>query len=126
MKRLALTLFCLLFLSLVFLTTGARAELRSADMELHLQEGFIGQRVIVLVDGKTIADEASVITKLMLGLAQIIELNVAPGQDVLITIKGDPDIQHSFTVRPDRPFVTVTQTEAGWMLAFPEHAPGYL
>lgn len=95
-------------------------------MELHLQEGFTGQRVVIAVNGAVVAEIASATTKLMLGLAEIVQLDVTPGQEVWIRVEGDDGAEQSFTAKDTQEFVTVTRVDGGLVLGFPAQSPGYV
>jgi len=55
------------------------------SLELHLQEGFSGQAVIVAVDAQVCA-RFDARTRLQLGLAHVETLSVEPGQTVTVEV----------------------------------------
>jgi hypothetical protein len=63
--------------------------------ELHFQEGFSGENVEVLLDGRTMA-EFEARTRMQIGVAHIEKLALDPGQTITVRIK-DRDIEGSIT-----------------------------
>lgn len=54
-----------------------------ATLQVHLQEGFEGEPVVLRLGGRIVADRPSVSTRPQLGLAEIVRLDVPPGHHVL-------------------------------------------
>ncbi|MFL5403888.1 MAG: hypothetical protein ACJ8BF_13835 [Gemmatimonadales bacterium] len=54
-----------------------------STVHVHLQEGFDGEPVILRLDGRVVANRATVRTRQQLGLAEIIQLDTSPGHHEL-------------------------------------------
>lgn len=69
-------------------------------LQVHLREGFEGERVVVVVGDRTVLDAPDVRTRMQLGLAQIVEAEVpdapttvrveVPGRARTCTLTVDP------------------------------------
>lgn len=105
---------------------GDAIESQKIEMEIHFQEGFFGQNVRIDIGNESLIEVTAATTKLMIGLAEIVKLNVADGQKIIISVEGEPESGQTFFAQSDRPFVVVSRTESGLTLDFPEKTPGYL
>lgn len=54
-----------------------------ASLHVALEEGFGGEEVVVLVDGREVFAGADVRTRLQIGLAKSFDVEVAPGRHVV-------------------------------------------
>ena len=83
-------------------------------LHVHLQDGFLNQRVTLSVDGRVACEKPNVRTKPQLGLAATVELEVPEGA---ITVEVRlPDSGQSHTVALDAaatPFLGVSLGEDG-------------
>ena len=92
--------------------------------ELHLQEGFGGETVIVEVDGAEIA-RVEARTRMQIGLAHIEKLGLKPGQTVGVRL---PDLNLSTEHRlvAGQPFIQVRLENGALRVKATETTPGYL
>lgn len=72
---------------------GGRSQALVALASLHvaLEEGFDGEEVVVLVDGREVFSCAAVRTRLQIGLAKSFDVEVAPGRHAVecrLTTRG--------------------------------------
>ncbi len=92
--------------------------------ELHLQEGFSGEGVEVLVDGETVA-EFEARTRMQIGAAHVEKLTLDPGQTVTVRIR-DRDIQGSITATSGKHFIIVNMSGSLLNMKSSDERPGYI
>jgi hypothetical protein len=92
--------------------------------ELHFQEGFSGERVEVLVDGRSMA-EFEARTRMQIGVAHIEKLALDPGQTVTVRIR-DRDIEGSITAAAGKKFIIVNMSGDLLTVKNSDALPGYL
>jgi hypothetical protein len=92
--------------------------------ELHLQEGFSGEGVEVLVDGETVA-EFDARTRMQIGVAHVEKLALDPGQTVTVRIRGG-DIQGSITATAGKKFIIVNLSGSLLNMVSRKERPGYI
>ncbi|WP_328505192.1 hypothetical protein [Streptomyces sp. NBC_00391] len=60
-------------------------------LQIALQEGFLGEHVVVAVDGTVVLDDPSVHTRRQIGLARSLEVPVRDGGvTVEVSVRGGP------------------------------------
>jgi archaellum component FlaF (FlaF/FlaG flagellin family) len=92
--------------------------------ELHVQEGFSGESVEVLVEGRIVATfEAR--TRMQIGVAHVEKLLLDPGQTVTVRIK-DRDVEGSITAVAGKRFIIVNMQGDLLTLKNSDALPGYL
>ncbi|MBY3249868.1 hypothetical protein [Rhizobium laguerreae] len=94
------------------------------DFELHLQEGFDGETVVIEVDGVEIA-RVEARTRMQTGLAHIEKLRLKPGQTVVVRLP-DLSLSAEHRVVAGRPFIQVTLKNGALRIDATETTPGYL
>ncbi|MFE0186774.1 hypothetical protein [Streptomyces sp. NPDC059008] len=63
-------------------------------LKIALEEGFSGQHVVVSVDGTVVLDETDVRTRLQIGLARSVEVQVPDGgHSVEVRVEGEPPLR---------------------------------
>ncbi len=92
--------------------------------ELHLQEGFSGEGVEVLVDGEIVA-EFEARTRMQIGVAHVEKLVLDPGQTVTVRIR-DGDIQGSIKATTGKKFIIVNLSGRLLNMQISNERPGYL
>ncbi|MDP8977975.1 MAG: hypothetical protein M3N17_05290 [Actinomycetota bacterium] len=68
-----------------------------ASLHVALQEGFGGEGVVVLVDGREVFSDPDVRTRLQIGLAKSFDVEVAPGRHLVecrLTGRDNPVARH--------------------------------
>lgn len=94
------------------------------DIEVHFQEGFVGQQIDISVDGQLmISFEAR--TRFQTGLAHIEPMTVREDQVVAIAI-DELGIRDSFHIEASFPYVTVNLADGQMLIRQTEMLPGYL
>lgn len=94
-----------------------------ASYELHFQEGFAGETVVVLVDDAVVARfEAR--TRMQIGLAHIEKVPLSPGQ--VVTIRVGRSAATSLTVEPARTFIEINYRGDALSIEAMPSSPGYL
>lgn len=96
----------------------------ATDCELHLQEGFAGETVVIEVDGAEIA-RVEARTRMQIGLAHIEKLRLKPGQTVAVRLPG-LNLSAGHRVTAGRPFIQVTLENGTLRIKATETTPGYL
>jgi hypothetical protein len=97
-------------------------------LQVQLRDGFVGERVVVALDGRVILDEGDVRLRPQIGIARLVEDEVpARALDVRVALP-DRGTAASLRVDPTRtPAVAVTVGDDGVPSLTPEDAPrGYL
>lgn len=94
------------------------------SIEIHFQEGFVDDEMKIIVSGKLRHHAKDLNTKLMLGLADIVTLEVKV--DELIEITGRDNFTIGFKANPSDPFVTISKKDKETKIGFRENTPGYL
>lgn len=92
--------------------------------ELHFQEGFSGEQVELLVDGRSMA-EFEARTRMQIGVAHIEKLALDPGQTVTVRMK-DRDVEGSITAVAGKKFIIVNISGDLLTLKNSDATPGYL
>jgi hypothetical protein len=92
--------------------------------ELHLQEGFSGEGVEVLVDGEIVA-EFEARTRMQIGVAHVEKLALDPGQTVTVRIR-DGDIQGSITATAGKKFIIVNLSGSLLSMKNSDEMPRYI
>ncbi len=95
-----------------------------ARIEVHFQEGFHGQRVRLMVAGRTVADFLAR-TRVQTGRAHVETLDLDDGDEVLIRL-DDPPLEERVVVDVGKPFVTVYFNDQQLNLHKESRMPGYL
>jgi hypothetical protein len=96
----------------------------SVDSEIHFQEGFADETVLVAVDGVEIA-RFTASTRMQLGLAHIERLRLDPGQTVTVGLP-DRSLKVAHVVEERRPFVQVNLEQGDLRIHSTETTPGYV
>jgi len=104
--------------------TPAEDRAMAMDCELHLQEGFTGETVVIEVDGQEIT-RVEARTRMQIGLAHIEKLSLTPGQMVAIRLPG-VNLSAEHRVTAGRPFIQVTLENGALRFKATEFTPGYL
>jgi hypothetical protein len=52
-------------------------------LHIHLQDGFVGEPVVIRLAGRTLSEKSQVRTRPQIGLAEIIELDLPAGHHTL-------------------------------------------
>ena len=94
------------------------------NCELHLQEGFAGETVVIEVDGVEIV-RVEARTRMQIGLAHIEKLGLKPGQTVAVRLP-DLNLLTEHRVVAGRPFIQVTLENGALRVKAAETSPGYL
>jgi hypothetical protein len=92
--------------------------------ELHLQEGFTGEGVEVLVDGESVA-EFEARTRMQIGAAHVEKLALDPGQTVTVRIR-ERNIQGSITAMTGKKFIIVNMSGSLLNIRNSDERPGYV
>lgn len=95
------------------------------QIEFHWQEGFYQQPVSMAAGGKVVA-EFDATTRLQTGLANIVTLDLQNGEEVMLTVGGDPAGAATVTVDAARPYVTVNWVDGELRFDMVDRQPGYL
>lgn len=90
--------------------------------EFHFQEGFLGQKIDLLVEGKLRASFKAK-TRFQTGLAHIEPLMLHDGEEVVIRQEGK---DKAFRVDQGKPFVTLGISDGTLTIDGREQSPGYL
>ncbi|KPP87338.1 MAG: hypothetical protein HLUCCA08_05245 [Rhodobacteraceae bacterium HLUCCA08] len=95
------------------------------QIEFHFQEGFTGQGVSITSQGAVLAD-VTARTRLMTGLAEIVPLDLQHGEEVTLSVGGDPAKTMPVSIDTATPFVTINMEENGLQVSQTDRRPGYL
>ncbi|MEM9797443.1 MAG: hypothetical protein AAF919_13195 [Pseudomonadota bacterium] len=94
------------------------------ELEIHLQEGFHGETIVISVDGETVGRvraESSFAT----GLAHIEPIHADKGQMLDLAIEGT-GTHATLPVAPEAPFVTLNLRDGALICGATERRPGYV
>jgi len=97
---------------------------RKTNIEIHFQEGLFEERINIFVSGKIRHKAENLTTKLMLGLAEIVTLEVETGE--LIEIRGLKNLTIGFNADNDNPYVTISKEGAQTKIEFTNSSLGYV
>lgn len=92
--------------------------------ELHFQEGFIGDGLTILLDGKRVK-AVKPRTRMQTGLAQIETIDAAPGQTLAIHASKSGE-SAQLTLRKGQQFVNINRLATGLVIESADVSPGYL
>lgn len=105
------------------LFSAALAEPRRTGFEFHFTEGFSGQEVRIVMDGRVIA-RAELRTRFQIGLAHIEAVGLPGGKEVIVDLGRDGEAR--LRLDEERPFVTVSLAGGKLTVAASADRPGYL
>lgn len=94
------------------------------QIELHFTEGFSGEEISILVEGRIVA-EFSAQTKLQTGLAHIEMLDLPDGEEVVVKITRPKTSVH-LDVDASHPFVTFALQDGVLLTRKTDLRPGYV
>lgn len=94
------------------------------DVELHFQEGFGGETVVVTVDGAEVA-RVMARTRMQIGLAHIETLRLTPGQTVTIGLP-EQSLVAVHAIEAGKPFVQIALEGGALRIRSSETSPGYM
>lgn len=93
------------------------------EIELHLQEGFTGETVVIRLDGAVVG-ELTARTRMQLGLAHVERLRVRAGQTLSLAIPS-ARLEASLVLDAASSVVTANLAAGALRLAHPEAPPRY-
>lgn len=94
------------------------------QLELHFTEGFSGEEISILVEGRIVA-EFSAQTKFQTGLAHIETLDLPVGEEVVVNF-SKPETSVHLDVDASHPFVTFALQDEVLITRKTDIRPGYL
>jgi hypothetical protein len=95
-------------------------------LTLDLQEGFEGDQVVIAIDGHEQFRKSGIRTRLQIGLAERVRLDVEPGQHILnVSLPGRNTQGERRFDAASEPILAVSYVE-GRIDIGPPRAPGYL
>jgi hypothetical protein len=94
------------------------------NCELHFQEGFGGETLVVAVDGVEVARFIAK-TRMQIGLAHIEKLTLKVGQTVTIRLIENA-VEASHVVEAGKPFIQVMIEVGALRIQSTERSPGYV
>lgn len=104
--------------------SAAAEEQSKMQIELHFTEGFSGEEISILVEGRIVA-EFSAQTKLQTGLAHIEMLDLPDGEEVVVNINRPKTSVH-LDVDASHPFVTFALQDGVLLTRKTDLRPGYV
>ena len=96
----------------------------SSSIEVHFQEGFDGETVVLYVDDAE-AGRLTARTRMQIGLAHIEKLQVRPGQTIAVRLP-DQNISATHVVAQGKPFLQVNLEQGNLRIHATENTPGYM
>ncbi|MFV0492077.1 MAG: hypothetical protein ACK5M4_09680 [Pseudorhodobacter sp.] len=93
------------------------------DFEIHFTEGFAGEIIDTLVDGRVLAT-TRLQTRFQIGLAHVEKLQTADGEEVTLRLGRNNETR--FRLDATQPFVTVMLDDGRLTIATSKTSPGYL
>ncbi|GIH97754.1 hypothetical protein ACFFMN_03505 [Planobispora siamensis] len=97
------------------------------SLTIALEEGFSGEQVRILLDGEVVFDQADVRTRMQLGMARMLTVEVSPGThriQVQVTPQGEPV---EMEIDPaTAPVVRVSRDVGGLSISASDAPPRYL
>lgn len=93
------------------------------EIELHLQEGFTGETVVIRLDG-ALMGELAARTRMQIGLAHVERLRVRAGQTLSLAIPASR-LEASLVLDAASPVVTANLAGGALRLAHPQAPPRY-
>jgi hypothetical protein len=99
-------------------------ENMSQTYELHFREGFGGDHVTILVDGKPVK-QLDLTTRMQLGLAHIEKVELKPKQKLSIQLKDHADLSN-IPLNKKSPYIKIDKEEDAVAIEPTDVSPGYL
>lgn len=96
----------------------------SQPCEIHFQEGFSGQHVVVAVDGE-VRLEFEARTRFQTGLARLERIRLDPGQVVSVAVSED-DVSDEYQVDEDVRWIAVNLVDNHLSIRPQKSGPGYV
>ena len=99
-----------------------------ATCELHFQEGFLGQKIEVLLDDRRVAEVAPR-TRPQIGLAIITKITAQDGQKVtvmMVSEQSDGNDTVSAVFDRQKPYLTLNLVDGSLTVRATDTLPGYL
>lgn len=94
------------------------------NCELHFQEGFDGETLVVSADGVEVA-RFTARTRMQIGLAHIEKLTLKAGQTVTIRLLEN-SVEKSHVVEAGKPFIQIALEAGALQIQSTEISPGYV
>lgn len=99
------------------------AEEGTYRCEFHFQEVFNGERVVLSKGGEVVADRAMK-TRMQIGLADVVEVDVKPGDEIRAILMGAGQ-EARLVMGPHDPYVSVRMENGQLIMQRAEGMPRY-
>lgn len=101
------------------------ASLSAVSVELHFQDGFRNETLLVEQAGEVVL-KVEATTETMLALAEIVTLDAKPGEELLVRMQTQPDQAVAVTVDADAPYVLINFADGTLTAELQSRLPGYM